>query len=441
MVSHSQSDPEPFLPAQLVPYEILIQIFTHISISTGSQHLNFTLTPKQAHSQRPAIRHAEIMRNLTLVCRNWSSPASELLFSNLTIGKPGQLPMLLKQSRRCLGMVRHLRVLWNRQPWILPQDPELALIPDLLDLCDKVDKITLAGEQFNLSSPSLLASLSRRSNPLSSHARITHFSCCSIETPFFHQRFGPQGRRTSETIGALLRCLPDLVEARFDEFRSAYSLNLGSGLGGGGGGRVDNDFSASGEDLVGGAGGTAGGMVNLAPNLRKIALQRVTLESANLERLLCPLSGQLTMLYLDRTSLSTCESFRMILRTVGASLEVLELKDCDIWATWETNPLSLPLIDEILLICPILHTFVLLGTLDSTVPTFPTPHSTLQHLTLGCRHVDPKIFARAVLERKFEGLKDVLVEATCEWTDEGEGEVMRACKEVGVGWETGWSLD
>ena len=46
----------------------------------------------------------------------------------------------------------------------------------------------------------------------------------------------------------------------------------------------------------------------LAPRLEKVAFQRVALESVNLERMLCPLGGQLRELYLDRTSLADRKS-------------------------------------------------------------------------------------------------------------------------------------
>lgn len=404
--------------AQQMPHEILSAIFNLVSAQTSGHLLAFTLLPETAVSPRPGIRHSEVTRSLTLVCRNWNVPATEVLFRDLTIGRPGQLPDLCAHAGRCLPFVRHLRVLWNRQPWVLPQDPDLALIPQLLDLRPNTIEITLAGEQFDLSSPTLLESLRRRSSPLSTSLPILRLSCCAIETPFFHQRFGPQGRRTSSTIGLLLLACPSLVEARWDEFRSAYATAP-----------LPRELEEENPATV------------LAPRLEKIAFQRVVLESRNLERLLCPLEGQLKELYLDRTSLATCESWRMILSKVGKGIEVLELKDCDFWATWEVDARSPPLIDATLLSCPRLQHLVLLGSLDSLPPSFSTPHETLETLTIGCRFIDPTTLARAIRKGMFPALRKLHVEATCEWTDEGEAAVQKACGDNGVLWKTGWNLD
>ncbi|KAK4699507.1 hypothetical protein P7C70_g6753, partial [Phenoliferia sp. Uapishka_3] len=369
--------------AQQIPHEILSTIFDLVSSSVSGHLLDFTLTPETALSPRPAARHAEVLRSMALVCRNWHVPATEVLFRNLSVVRPGQLPDLVKYSGRCLPLVRHLRVLWNRQPWILPQDPDLALIPKLLDMCPNVDRITLAGEQFDLASPALLNSLRSRSAPTSLASPIFRLSCCLIEVPFHHQRFGPQDRRTSETIGALLLACPDLEEGRWDEFRSAYST-------------IPHQNH----------------QLHLAPKLQKLAFQRVALESSNLERLLCPLGGQLKELYLDRTSLATCESWRMVLGKVGETLEVLELKDCDFWAVWAVSQDSEPLVDATLTACPLLRHLVLLGSLDSAVPKFQGTHHFLESLTIGCRFIEPRSLADAIRRGAFPKLRKLHVEAT-----------------------------
>ena len=161
------------------------------------------------------------------------------------------------------------------------------------------------GEEFDLASPELLEALRRRSSPASAATPIRRLSCCAIETPFFQQRQGTQGRRTSIIIDELLSACSGLIEGRWDEFRSTST-------------HPPIKISA------------AHDATTLAPKLAKIAFQRVVLESSNLERLLCPRGGQLRELYLDRTSLAACESWRMILGKVGRCLDVLELKDCDV---------------------------------------------------------------------------------------------------------------
>lgn len=103
--------------ASSLPPEIVLAILDHLSQSASGELLAFTLTPETALSQRPGARHSATLRPLALVCRAWHVPACEVLYRDLTVFRPGQLPALVRQSRRCLPCVRHLRVLWNRQPW------------------------------------------------------------------------------------------------------------------------------------------------------------------------------------------------------------------------------------------------------------------------------------------------------------------------------------
>jgi hypothetical protein len=71
-------------------------------------------------------------------------------------------------------------------------------------------------------------------------------------------------------------------------------------------------------------------MVPFACQLRRLALNNVVLERDKLLRLLRPCQGSLIELELERTSLSTYETFESILDAVGSTLERLVIRDCDV---------------------------------------------------------------------------------------------------------------
>jgi hypothetical protein len=71
-------------------------------------------------------------------------------------------------------------------------------------------------------------------------------------------------------------------------------------------------------------------MVPFTCRLRRLALHNVVLESDKLLRLLRPFRDSLIELEVERTSLSTYETFESILDAVGSTLERLVIRDCDV---------------------------------------------------------------------------------------------------------------
>lgn len=223
---------------------------------------------------------------------------------------------------------------------VLPFDPDLELIPALLDAAPSISHMTLAGkkpflpfftnywlisplipkgEQFNLSSEALLTCLAKRGSEDNDSSPILGLALTSLPTPYIDQRFGPQGRRTSPVLDKLLAACPHLTEVRFDEFRSSYTT-APSAL---------NRYENRSESIVR---RSSVPLLTRQQHIRSIALCKVVLESSYLGQLLSRLSngGSLRELKVDRTSLGTVEGWKNVLTDIGMGLEVLSMTQCDV---------------------------------------------------------------------------------------------------------------
>lgn len=410
-----------------LPPEILDIIFDIVSKEAGRDLVEFKLNSLPLLSTNYSAK----ILPLTLVCRSWTTSANRVLYRDVSVTRIGQLPSLLANSVRNLPLINHLRVSWNRQPWILPQDPELALIPDLLNLSPYLSQITLAGEQFDLSSPQLLEALSRRSNS-SFYAPITSLCCCALEVSYIDQRFGPTGRRTSSTLNNLLAaCGTFLVEARFDEFRSSYHL-----------------LSTVPQDCVA-----------FVPSIRRIVLEKVVVESGYLGQLLSQLSqGNLKELSLIRTTLGSTEAWREIIKSIGGKLEVLELNESDFYSTWENedDEPKATVVDAILESCPLLAKLTLIGSLDSQQPLFETLLPNLKVLTsecslvlcecvlnylllVGTRIIKPDVVQAAIQIGYWPSLKKLAVLRGSEWSQGERRQVFEVAQTIGLYMEGLWN--
>lgn len=111
--------PDPIIPpsiplsaAQRCPPEVLDQIFALISPFS----LEFTLY--SLISEEIASSHLALLLPVTQICRAWWLSAVRVMYRTVCIvNRIGQMDSLLNHSKRCLSLVQHFAVLWNRQPW------------------------------------------------------------------------------------------------------------------------------------------------------------------------------------------------------------------------------------------------------------------------------------------------------------------------------------
>ena len=114
---HDTLDPifPPSIPlnaAQKCPSEVLDQVFALVSHHTLEFALDGLISEERASS------HLALLLPLTHVCRGWWLSAVRLIYRTVCIvNRIGQMDSLLKYSKRCLSLVQHFAVLWNRQPW------------------------------------------------------------------------------------------------------------------------------------------------------------------------------------------------------------------------------------------------------------------------------------------------------------------------------------
>jgi hypothetical protein len=309
---------------------------------------------------------------------------------------------------------------------VLP-DPELQSLPILLRECnDTLRYLTLCGEQFDFSDPNLMSALGSCNG-------IKGFSCVGLEVAFYSQRAGPQSRRTGRNISSFLSAMPSLKEARFDEFRSAYGMDV--------------------EPFVG-------------TGLETLELHQVVLEDRNLRSLFEPLrGGRLKSLTLERGSLSTSETFKDILEMVGERLERLTILDCEVGLddrkllrgssssvlnpvmlrsqvlqTWTSTNDRHSLLDSIISHCPRLNHLKVACKLDRLPPRFEVPNG-IKHLEIDSVYITPSKVRTGIERGNFPELRSLKVgeQHSQAWRaglgDDGGGEVGRVvevCERLGV---------
>ncbi|KAH8914206.1 hypothetical protein BT69DRAFT_1290582 [Atractiella rhizophila] len=388
--------------AQTAPPEVLSNIFEHISLQLRPE-VSFSLhcSPRFTSLLPSPPDLQSTFSSLSRVCSQWRGPAMRELLVDLCLERDGQIMKVVHglvrtEGREWLAMVRHLRVGWNRQPAIPVDDPDLVLLPELIRGLPNLKYVTLGGEQYDLTSFQLEESLLQC-------RELVGLDCENILLPYYDNvHFGPQGRRSGETISRLLLACPKLQQVRFDDFRSLYHSLLS----------LPPSYSST-------------------TVLRSLALRRVVLESDGLMKLLLPLKGVLKELFLSRSSLGATDTFRSVMTSVGAGgLQTLEITECEVWASWTTGEASLI---DCLLSLPYVESVSILGPLGLSTPTFEDISGTLQRFTIGSSSVRAEEMV-AALKRGWNP-KELRVEVgglRCKWTVEQERELQKICEEKNV---------